>query len=121
LAIVPERRGSVGGASARRDAASMFTAMRDKRTIIGFRLIDRDFNKDRWLPSYRGVTNGSLKKDLISSLRRPQVMWKHHSSNCMGAELRENNAVLYPYEGIAFSICKQNNLVYRIDIPGNHN
>jgi hypothetical protein len=94
---------------------------RDKRTIIGFRLIDSDFNKDRWLPSYRGVTIGSLKEDLISSLGRPQVMSEHHSSNCMGAELRENNEVLYPYEGIAFSICKQNNLVYRIDIPGNHN
>jgi hypothetical protein len=84
---------------------------RDKRTIIGFRLIDGDFNKERWLPSYRGITIGSLKDDLISSLGKPQGTSEHRSSNCRGVELRENNVALYFYEGIAFAICKQNNKI----------
>ena len=87
---------------------------RDKRTITSFRISDENFNKSRFLPSYKGVTIGSTKADLLATLGEPAR--KDESYGCPASKSSNPKVDEYYYEGISFWICETNNLVYLIDI-----
>jgi hypothetical protein len=84
---------------------------RDKRIISSFRFWDSNFNKSGLLPSFRGITIGTTKQDVLTSMGKPQREQKSLGCSGIGSE-----TVTYYYPGISFSVC-ENGLVYMIDIP----
>lgn len=85
---------------------------RDTRTVISFRLIDKNFNQDKFLPSYNGVTIGSQVSELIRLYGDPIHKDEHNS-----CPFSDDRATTYYYDGISFVVCEVNQLIYGIDIP----
>ena len=87
------------------------------KLVENFRVYDKDFNKDHYMPTianYPGATIGITREALIQEMGQPRSTNDHVTCP---QSLGDRSTTTYKYKGVSLWVCKQNNLVYLIDVP----
>jgi hypothetical protein len=82
------------------------------KTVMAFRILDDDFNKEGFIPNVKDISIGSTSSQLVLALGQPSSTFVHYTCPPLNGK-----TTTYYYSGISFWVCNSSYTVILIDIP----